>query len=107
MTRKLRLLAFEDRWHFVALCACKCNGLLDETDADLRERMLAVALGLQPKDMAEVKRRLIQVKLIQDNWEPVAWSKRQYRKPNLPDGESLDGYKGYVYFISDARRENG
>ena len=53
---KLRLLAFEDRWHFIAICACKCNGTLDEKDRDLRLRLLTVALGLQPQAMVEVKR---------------------------------------------------
>jgi len=40
---KLRLLAFEDRWHFVALLCCKRAGLLDNGDPhDLLCRKVAV-----------------------------------------------------------------
>lgn len=28
---KLRLLAFEDRWHFIAILCCKGKGIIDET----------------------------------------------------------------------------
>lgn len=98
---KLRLLAYEDRWHFVALCALKCDGLLDRLDDPLRERKIAIKTGLQLKELEEVKRRLMEVGLIDDNFLPLKWEKRQYRKPNLPEGESLDGYAGYVYFIAD------
>lgn len=100
---KLRLLAFEDRWHFVAICALKCNGLLDEPESDLKTRRIAVKLGVQVRELDEVKRRLLEVGLIDEAMHPVAWNKRQYRRPDLPDGENLDGYKGYVYFIADAK----
>lgn len=74
---KLRLLAFEDRWHFVALCCLKCEGLLDSGTAHL-ERRIAIKLGLQMVDLDEVKRRLIDVELIDTNFQPLGWGKRQY-----------------------------
>ena len=43
---KLRLLAFEDRWHFVALLCCKCQGLLDQGNEQMVRRAVAVKLGL-------------------------------------------------------------
>lgn len=99
---KLRILAFEDRWHFVALCALKCDGLLDRTDDPLRDRKIAVKLGVQQRELDEIRRRLMEVGLIDDGFHPLKWEKRQYKKPNLPDGESLDGFNGYVYFIAGA-----
>lgn len=60
---KLRLLAFEDRWHFVALLCCKAQGLLDGTDV-LTRRKVAVKLGLDSRELEEVARRLAEVGLI-------------------------------------------
>ena len=73
---KLRLLAFEDRWHFVAILCCKTQGVLD-CHPETLERRVAVKLGLQLRDADEVKRRLMEVDLIDDNWQPVNWDKRQ------------------------------
>lgn len=76
---KLRLLAFEDRWHYIAILCCKCKGILDaDTDPDLRDRKLSVKLGIQTRELDEVKRRLMGVDLIDDNWQPKGWDKRQY-----------------------------
>ena len=76
---KLRLLAFEDRWHFVAICALKSGGLLDEPNTDLRERKIRIKLGLGANEADEVRRRLREVGLVDDEWQPVAWDKRQYK----------------------------
>ena len=81
---KLRLLAFEDRWHFVALLCCKAAGVLDSDPVTL-ERRIAVKLGLMPKDLGEVKRRLREVNLIGDDWQPVAWGKRQFSSDSSTD----------------------
>ena len=61
---KLRLLAFEDRWHFVALCCLKADGLLDEERGPLWERKVAVKLGVQLRELDEISRRLHEVGLI-------------------------------------------
>lgn len=56
---KLRLLAFEDRWHFVALLCLKATGLLDkEQAASLLARKVALKMGLTMAELAEVMRRL-------------------------------------------------
>jgi hypothetical protein len=49
---KLRLLAFEDRWHFVALCCLKADGLLDTPNDSLRSRKIAVKQGVLLADLA-------------------------------------------------------
>jgi hypothetical protein len=74
---KLRLLAFEDRWHFVALLCLKAAGTLD-SDAPYLERRIALKLGLQLPQLDELKRRLIDVNLIDDTWQPVKWGERQF-----------------------------
>lgn len=76
---KLRLLAFEDRWHFVALCALKCSGLLDEPDSQLRNRKIAVKLGVQVRELEEISRRLQEVGLIDKSLNPTKWDDLQYR----------------------------
>jgi hypothetical protein len=78
---KLRLLAFEDRWHFVALLCLKCQGLLDICDnSDLMRRKVAVKLGVQVRELEEIGRRLAEVGLVdQDTLQPLAWDRRQYK----------------------------
>lgn len=76
---KVQLLAFEDQRHFVALLCLKCNETLDsKVPTELRERMIAKALGLDPASAAEVKRRLIEAGLIKDTWQPKQWDSRQF-----------------------------
>ena len=76
---KLRLLAFEDRWHFIALLCLKGQGLLDE-GGPLLMRKVAVKLGLDTRALEEVARRLAEVGLIDQNTlQPLAWDKRQMK----------------------------
>jgi hypothetical protein len=77
--KKLKLVAFEDRWHFVALCCLKCSGELDEVDFSLRRRQVAIALGLSSAELDEVIRRLQAVKLIDKEMHPISWDKLQFR----------------------------
>jgi hypothetical protein len=76
---KLRLLAFEDRWHFVALLALKCSGMLDgSTDLGLLHRMVAVKLGVEVRELETVAKRLAEVSLIDaETLQPLAWERRQ------------------------------
>lgn len=77
---KLRLLAFEDRWHFIALLCCKATGVLDGEDASMRMRKVAVKLGLDLRELGEVARRLAEVGLIEaETLQPLAWDQRQFR----------------------------
>ena len=76
---KLRLLAFEDRWHFVAILCCKGAGLLDEEMSPLLWRRIAVKLGVQARELEEIARRLAEVGLIDgDTLQPLKWGDRQY-----------------------------
>lgn len=76
---KLRLLAFEDRWHFIALLCLKGQGVLDE-GGNLLMRKAAVKMGLDVRSLEEVARRLAEVGLIdKDTLQPIAWSTRQHQ----------------------------
>lgn len=76
---KLRLLAFEDRWHFVAILCCKGQGILDDAGPLLR-RKIAVKLGLDMRTLDDVARRLAEVGLLdQETLQPIAWDVRQMR----------------------------
>lgn len=76
---KIRALAFEDRWHFVALLCAKGEGLLDEPQ-DVAATMVEVTLGLHGKDLESLKQRLLRLRLIDENWHPRNWEKRQESK---------------------------
>lgn len=76
---KLRLLAFEDRWHFVAILCLKCKGLLDaEQDFELLQQKVALKLGLTLNELENVVKRLARMGLIcPDTYQPLAWGDRQ------------------------------
>lgn len=76
---RLRLLAFEDRWHFVAVLCLKAAGLIDDTQDELWERRMSVKLGLQTRELEELQRRLMAVGLIDDQWQPIKWDDLQCR----------------------------
>lgn len=72
-------LAFEDQRHHAVLLCLKCNGTLDRDIADAqRERIIVRGLGLDPATAAEVKSRLLEVGLIDSDWQPNGWDKRQF-----------------------------
>jgi len=75
----IQSLAFEDQRHYVMLLCLKCDGLLDRqiTQAS-KERIVLRSLGLDPITANEAKRRLLEVNLIDKNWQPLAWNKRQF-----------------------------
>lgn len=73
---KIRLLAFEDRWHFIGLLCLKQQGVLDDTN--LRDRKIAIKLGVKSDTLDEIKRRLIEVGLINSDWLPIGWQKHQF-----------------------------
>ena len=77
---KLKLLAFEDRWHFIAILCCKCQGVIGRDSEDMTRRMVAVKLGLDLRELDEVARRLSEVGLIdKETFNPLAWDERQYK----------------------------
>lgn len=75
---KLRLLAFEDRWHFVALLCLKAQGILDESNPELRTRKISVKLGLDSVELETVMKRLETVGLVSVTGQPSNWNKRQF-----------------------------
>lgn len=83
---KVRLLAFEDRWHYVALLCCKCAGLLDAGDKpDLLRRKLGVKLGLAQRELEAAATRLAEVGLIDaESFQPLGWDVRQFASDTDP-----------------------
>ena len=75
---KLCLLAFEDRWHYVALLACKAKGLIDQSDEFMREKIRR-KFGLTLDEFDKCIARLAKVKLIDPTTlEPNGWASRQF-----------------------------
>ena len=85
---KLRLLAFEDRWHFVGILCCKGQGVIPDIDVptdNLTRRKVAVKLGLEMRAFEEAVRRIAEVGLIDaETLQPLAWEKRQARSDADP-----------------------
>lgn len=73
---RIKLLAFEDRWHYISLLCAKAEGYLDERP-ELRDRMVSVHLGLTPTEIENVKDRLMDVGLIGAEWQIFNWDEKQ------------------------------
>lgn len=87
----LQSLSFDDQRHYFILLCLKCNGTLDRNIAPgHRERIIARGLGLDAVTLSEVKRRLLDVALIDKSWQPTGWEKRQY-----PSDISTDRVRKY------------
>lgn len=82
---KVRLIAFEDRWHFIAVCCLKADGLLDEPESSIKWRKVAVKMGIQLRELDEIKRRLFEVGLVDEDMQPTAWDDLQYRSDTSTD----------------------
>lgn len=75
----IQSLAFEDQRHYVVILCLKSEGLLDRAiSAQARNRIILKTLGLDVTAADQVKRRLQEVDLVDKNWQPKGWSKRQF-----------------------------
>lgn len=76
----VRLLAYEDRWHFVALLCLKAQGVLDAGDhPDMLRRKVAVKLGLQLRELEAAADRIAEVGLIDaETFQPLDWNRQQF-----------------------------
>jgi hypothetical protein len=84
----VRMLAFEDQRHFVAALCMKASGSLDKEypSPAIRRRALASLIGLscetydgKPVPFDEANRRLRELGLVDENWQPLNWDKRQFQ----------------------------
>lgn len=77
---KIRLLAFEDRWHYVAILCCKGKGIIDASpDLTMTMRKLSVKLGLTVREMETALGRLAEVGLVDAKTaQPLGWDSRQF-----------------------------
>jgi len=73
-------MSFDDQRHFVVILCLKCSGVLDREFGDPQARiaMLRRALGLESLAFDEAKNRLCSSGLIDGNWQPKNWEKRQF-----------------------------
>lgn len=84
---KMISIAFEDQRHFIALLALKSDGILDQDcSPELLNRIVAQKLWLDFASITDVKNRLIQAELIDENWQPTAWNKRQFKSDHDASG---------------------
>ncbi|WP_068370857.1 hypothetical protein [Kerstersia gyiorum] len=83
---KMISLAFEDQRHFIGLLALKGDGALDtECPPELLDRIVAQRLWIDHAVIREVKKRLMGAGLISEDWQPLAWEKRQMRSDSSAD----------------------
>lgn len=77
---KMISISFEDQRHFIGVLALKGEGTLDHACApELLTRIVAQRLWIDHAIIGEVKKRLVAAGLIDENWQPLAWEKRQAR----------------------------
>jgi hypothetical protein len=84
---KMLALAFEDQRHFIGVLALKSAGTLDQDcEPKIMDRLVAQRLWIDHSAILEVKRRLMDADLIDSDWQPVSWDKRQFRSDHDPSG---------------------
>jgi hypothetical protein len=83
---KVEMLSFEDQRHFVWLLCMKNEGYLDQDfpRMDMFDRMMGRKLGIQGEALDSAKRRLMDVGLIDERWQPVSWDDLQFMSDKDP-----------------------
>lgn len=85
---KLRVLSFDDRWHYIAILCCKGQGVLEQPEP-IRTDALKAKLGVDMANFEEIIKRLANVGLIdKTTYQPLAWNSRQFvsdQDPTAPD----------------------
>lgn len=61
---KLRVLAFEDRWHYIALLCCKSQGILEDKNPERLLRKIAIKLEVSVDELREIYQRLASAGLV-------------------------------------------
>lgn len=80
-------LAFEDQRHYVMALCLKGSGVLDKAypSPERRELVIAQALGLDRAAAAEARRRLSDAGLVDPEWQPKGWDRRQFQSDSSTD----------------------
>ena len=78
----VQLLSFEDQRHFIVLLCLKAGGALDRVygNSGTRERVSLSALRIDSTALVDLKNRLMEIAVIDADWQPTAWEKRQESK---------------------------
>jgi len=78
----VQLLSFEDQRHFIVLLCLKAGGALDRVygSSATRERVILSALRIDSTSLVDLKNRLMEIAVINADWQPTAWEKRQESK---------------------------
>jgi len=92
---KMIALAFEDQRHFIGILALKSDGAIDDIcEESLLDRIVAQRLWIDHGVIRDVKKRLINAKLIDSAWQPLAWNKRQMQSDkDLTNAERQARYR--------------
>lgn len=84
----IRLLSFEDQRHFIAALCMKASGVTDKCYASVTVRVTVISslIGLSKEPGADgqsaldkANERLKSLGLVDDNWQPINWNKRQFQ----------------------------
>lgn len=78
---KIELLSFEDQRHFVWLLCLKNEGYLDEKfpSSEMRDRIIARKLGVGEESLPGIKKRLMDLGLINSTFQPKNWDSLQFK----------------------------
>ena len=99
----IRMLSFEDQRHFVAALCLKSNGTLDKEypSPAIRRKAISSSIGLSDVGVGagvsafdEANRRLAELGLIDADWQPINWDKRQFRS-DRDDPTAADRMRRY------------
>lgn len=76
----IEMLAFEDQRHYIFILCMKSIGELDKDypKDGMLARVVGKRLGLYGEALIAAQNRLMELGLINDQWQPKGWDKRQF-----------------------------
>ncbi len=76
----VRSLSKEDGFHYFLILCLKADGTLDRRDItpDMRESFVRDVLRCNVSETVTVKQNLLHAGLVDENWQPRTWEKRQF-----------------------------
>lgn len=84
---KIIAMSYENQRHFVTVMILKAKGVLDQDcSPQLMDRIVAQLMWINPEKIVAIKNTLIAASLIDENWQPKAWEKRQQTSDHKSTG---------------------
>lgn len=86
-------MSFEDQRHYIMILCCMGQELIVSHETSRHtSKVLREVLGLSTAELRSLKKTLVRMELIDDQWLPTGWQKRQFLQTPLEES-SINHFK--------------